>query len=68
MLRRNSLAVAGLPNVDTPGVRGGFVHSAEKFVRVDSFAERAKLSTLILIAFALGILGDVLAAKAHNKA
>ncbi len=60
----NNLAAAGLPNVDTLGVRGGMIHSDKEFVCVDSFAERAKLSTLILLAFASGQLDDVLAAKA----
>lgn len=60
----NNLAAAGLPNVDTLGVRGGLIHSDKEFVCVDSFAERAKLSTLILLAFASGQLDDVLAAKA----
>lgn len=60
----NNLAAAGLPNVDTLGVRGGLIHSADEFVLVDSFAERAKLSALILMAFAAGALDNVLAAKA----
>lgn len=60
----NNLAAAGLPNVDTLGVRGGLIHSADEFVLVDSFAERAKLSALILMAFAAGALDDVLKAKA----
>lgn len=59
----NNLAAAGLPNVDTLGVRGGLIHSAEEFVLVDSFAERAKLSALILMSFAAGALDHVLAAK-----
>lgn len=59
----NNLAAAGLPNVDTLGVRGGLIHSADEFVLVDSFAERAKLSALILMAFAAGALDNVLAAK-----
>ena len=62
----NNLAAAGLPNVDTLGVRGGLIHSADEFVMVDSFAERAKLSALILMAFAAGALDDVLAAKAKE--
>lgn len=64
----NNLAAAGLPNVDTLGVRGGLIHSADEFVLVDSFAERAKLSALILMAFAAGALDDVLAAKAAEQA
>ncbi len=63
----NNLAAAGLPNVDTLGVRGGLIHSADEFVLVDSFAERAKLSALILMAFAAGALDDVLKAKAAGN-
>lgn len=59
----NNLAAAGLPNVDTLGVRGGLIHSADEFVLVDSFTERAKLSALILMAFAEGALDDVLTLK-----
>ncbi len=50
----NNLAAAGLPNVDTLGVRGGNIHSDQEFALVDSFVERAKLSALILMAFADG--------------
>jgi glutamate carboxypeptidase len=60
----NNLAAAGLPNVDTLGVRGGMIHSAEEFVCADSFSERAKLSALILMAFASGQLDQVVKAKA----
>jgi glutamate carboxypeptidase len=60
----NNLAAAGLPNVDTLGVRGGMIHSDQEFVCVDSFAERARLSALILFAFASGQLDDVVKAKA----
>lgn len=45
----NNLAAAGLPNVDTLGVRGGNIHSHDEFVKVDSLAERAKLSALLLM-------------------
>jgi len=55
----NNLAAAGLPNVDTLGVRGGKIHSAEEFVLTDSFAERAKLSLLILLRFARGELPEL---------
>lgn len=44
----NNIFAAGVPNVDTLGVRGGRIHSAEEFVMADSFAERASLSALIL--------------------
>ncbi len=48
----NNLAAAGLPNVDTLGVRGGNIHSPEEYCLLDSFAERARLSALIMLAFA----------------
>ncbi len=44
----NNLAASGLPVVDTLGVRGGCIHSDKEFVHLNSLAERAKLSTLIL--------------------
>jgi len=62
----NNLAAAGLPNVDTLGVRGGMIHSGDEFVLTDSFSERAKLSALILMAFANGELDPVLEAKADH--
>jgi glutamate carboxypeptidase len=59
----NNLAAAGLPNVDTLGVRGGMIHSAQEFILADSFSERAKLSALILMAFAAGHFDHVVKAK-----
>ncbi len=50
----NNLAAAGLPNIDTLGVRGGLIHSDQEFVLVDSFAERAKLSALLMLKYAAG--------------
>lgn len=44
----NNIFAAGVPNVDTLGVRGGRIHSSEEFVVVESFAERASLSALLL--------------------
>lgn len=44
----NNIFAAGVPNVDTLGVRGGRIHSAEEFVMADSFFERASLSALLL--------------------
>lgn len=45
----NNLAATGLAVVDTMGVRGGAIHSADEYVLVDSFAERARLSALVLM-------------------
>ncbi|MEE8259283.1 MAG: hydrolase [Sphingomonadales bacterium] len=50
----NNLAAAGLPNIDTLGVRGGNIHTAEEFALLDSFTERAKLSALLLLNYAAG--------------
>jgi glutamate carboxypeptidase len=52
----NNIFAAGVPNVDTLGVRGGRIHSAEEFVVTESFAERATLSALILNRLADGRL------------
>jgi glutamate carboxypeptidase len=46
----NNLAAAGCPNIDTLGPCGGGLHSAEEFALSASFAERAKLSFLMLAA------------------
>lgn len=48
----NNLAAAGLPNIDTLGVRGGNIHSDSEFVLLDSLVERARLSSLLLLSLA----------------
>lgn len=50
----NNLAAAGLPNIDTLGVRGGNIHSDREYVLLDSLVERAKLSALLLMRLASG--------------
>lgn len=40
----NNLAAAGLPNVDTLGVRGGKIHSDQEYLIKNSLTERAKLT------------------------
>jgi glutamate carboxypeptidase len=45
----NNLAAAGCPNIDTLGPCGGGLHSDQEFALISSFAERAKLSLLLLI-------------------
>jgi glutamate carboxypeptidase len=50
----NNLFAAGLPNVDTLGVRGGAIHSEAEFAWPESFVERAQLSALILARIATG--------------
>lgn len=58
----NNLHAAGLPNIDTLGVRGGDIHSEDEFAWPDSFVERAQLSALILCKIASGEI-DALALK-----
>jgi len=45
----NNIAACGVPVVDTMGVRGGNIHSADEFLIVESLAERARLSTLTIM-------------------
>ncbi len=52
----NNIFAAGVPNVDTLGVRGGRIHSTDEFVIRDSFAERAALSGFLLNRLADGRL------------
>ena len=48
----NNIAAAGVPVVDTMGVRGGAIHSPEEFMIVDSLSERAALSALTMMRIA----------------
>ena len=48
----NNLAAAGIPNIDTLGVKGGKIHSSDEYLNVKSLAERAKLSALLLMKLA----------------
>ena len=44
----NNIAACGVPVVDTMGVRGGSIHSAEEFMIAASLGERAALSALTI--------------------
>lgn len=55
----NNLAHHGLPVLDTLGVRGGNIHSPEEYILLDSLAERAVLSALLLLDLAQGGLEDL---------
>ena len=48
----NTIAAAGVPVVDTMGVRGGAIHSPDEFMIVDSLAERAALSAVTMLRIA----------------
>ncbi|CAM3041115.1 hydrolase [Legionella worsleiensis] len=55
----NNLAHHGLAVLDTLGVRGGNIHSAEEYILLDSLSERAALSALLLTDLAQGGLEDL---------
>jgi len=48
----NNLAATGLAVVDTMGVRGGAIHSADEFLITESLAERARLAALVMMRIA----------------
>jgi glutamate carboxypeptidase len=48
----NNIAAAGVPVIDTMGVRGGAIHSPDEYLLVDSLAERAGLSALTILRLA----------------
>ena len=50
----NNIAACGVPVVDTMGVRGGAIHSADEYLIVASLEERARLSALTLLRLAEG--------------
>lgn len=52
----NNIAACGVPVVDTMGVRGGNIHSVDEFLIVESLAERAQLSALVMLRLAAGAL------------
>ncbi|MDB5662825.1 MAG: hypothetical protein JWN59_1163, partial [Sphingomonas bacterium] len=52
----NNIAACGVPVVDTMGARGGAIHSDGEYLILDSLAERAMLSTLVLLRLTEGAL------------
>ena len=52
----NNIADCGIPVVNTMGVRGDAIHSADEILIVDSLAERARLSALTVLRLAEGAL------------
>jgi glutamate carboxypeptidase len=50
----NILQAAGLPTIDTLGVRGGNLHRTDEFVEVASLVERAQLMAILLSRLAAG--------------
>ena len=52
----NNIAACGVPVVDTMGVRGGSIHSADEFLITASLAERAALSANVITALSEGAL------------
>jgi glutamate carboxypeptidase len=54
----NNIAACGVPVVDTMGVRGGKIHSAEEYMIVESLKERAALSALTILRLAGAAIGE----------
>ena len=54
----NNIATAGIPVVDTLGVRGANIHSAQEYAKLDSLEERARLSALLLMKIAAGDIAN----------
>ena len=54
----NNIAAAGIPVIDTLGVRGANIHSAQEIAKLDSLVERAKLSALLLLKIAAGDIAN----------
>jgi len=52
----NNIAACGVPVVDTMGVRGGAIHSADEYLIVPSLVERAQLSARVIQRLAEGAL------------
>lgn len=52
----NNIAAAGIPVIDTLGVRGANIHSSKEYAKLDSLVERSKLSALLLLKIAAGEL------------
>lgn len=50
----NRLAAAGLPNIDSLGVRGDQIHSPAEYLLTDSLVERAQIVALFLMKLAAG--------------
>lgn len=48
----NNIAACGVPVVDTMGARGGAIHSPDEYLIVESLAERAQLSALVMLRLA----------------
>ena len=48
----NNIAACGVPVVDTMGARGGAIHSPDEYLVVESLAERAQLSALVILRLA----------------
>lgn len=63
----NNLFAAGLPNIDTLGVRGGDIHSGDEYAWPESFAERACLSAALLMKMASGDVDAAAIRAAHGR-
>ena len=61
----NNIAAEKVIVVDTMGVRGGAIHTADEFMLIDSLSERAALAAITILRIAEGRLDAVLDRKGH---
>ncbi|MBB5984996.1 hydrolase [Sphingobium lignivorans] len=59
----NNIAAENVVVVDTMGVRGGSIHTADEFLIVDSLSERAALAAITILRIAEGRLDAALGLK-----
>ncbi|MGD0389205.1 MAG: hydrolase [Tepidisphaeraceae bacterium] len=55
----NRLAAAGLPNIDSLGVRGDLIHTPNEYMIPDSLVERAQLAALLMLKIAAGDIDPI---------
>jgi len=59
----NNIAAQDVVVVDTMGVRGGAIHTADEYMLIDSLSERAALAAVTILRIAQGRLDAMLAHK-----
>ncbi|MEM9374008.1 MAG: M20/M25/M40 family metallo-hydrolase, partial [Planctomycetota bacterium] len=50
----NIMQSAGLPTIDTVGVRGGGLHTSDEWIELDSLVERCQLLALLVARLSAG--------------
>jgi glutamate carboxypeptidase len=50
----NNLQAAGLPTIDTLGVRGGGLHTPQEWIELDSLVQRCELLAILILRLSEG--------------